>query len=468
MVLHARSDTANEIEILVLRHQLAVLQRRTPRPRISWSDRAVITALARLLPARPRRGFLVTPATILRWHRQLVRRRWTTPGISPGRPAIPAGVRALIVRLATENPTRGHRTSTANSPDSATTSAPPPYGRSSTGRGSIPHLGGPVRPGPSSSAPRPRRSWPATCFTSTRSPCTGSTRSSSSNPQPAAFTFSASPRTRPQPGSPAGTQPAHGPRRRRPVLQVPHPRPRLQIHRQLRRRVRSHRPRNHKDAGARTAGERDRRTLRRHRPPRTPRPSYDHQPTARRSRPPRVPTPLQQSPSTPQPGTGCSLTTPPPPRADRDRQDPTTRPPWWPPPRISALSHDMWQGFGHPHPLMTSAPAACWWARTELESMLNVHSTLPTASSLTMTWSRMRSQVPSLVQIRSRSCATFQGPQRSGRSRPRAPVRSFHRIALITWRWSRHRRPPLSIGGSSGSIRAQALSVSSPRPTTWA
>src|SRR6478609_5965324 len=109
IVLRARSDTTKEIEILVLRHQLAVLQRRTPRPRISWSDRAVIAALARLLPARRRRGFLVTAATILRWHRQLVRRRWTTPGISPGRPAIPAGVRALIVRLATENPTWGYR-----------------------------------------------------------------------------------------------------------------------------------------------------------------------------------------------------------------------------------------------------------------------------------------------------------------------------------------------------------------------
>lgn len=66
MVLHARSDPANEIEILVLRHQLTVLQRRTPRPRISWSDRAVIAALARLLPTHRRRGFLVTPATILR------------------------------------------------------------------------------------------------------------------------------------------------------------------------------------------------------------------------------------------------------------------------------------------------------------------------------------------------------------------------------------------------------------------
>ncbi|MBN9096811.1 MAG: integrase [Pseudonocardia sp.] len=105
MVLHARSDPANEIEILVLRHQLTVLQRRTPRPRISWTDRAVITALTRLLPAHRRRGFLVTPATILRWHRHLVRHRWTTQPARAGRPAIPTGVRTLIVRLATENPT---------------------------------------------------------------------------------------------------------------------------------------------------------------------------------------------------------------------------------------------------------------------------------------------------------------------------------------------------------------------------
>jgi putative transposase len=104
IVLRARSDTTKEIEILVLRHQLAVLQRRTPRPRISWNDRAMIAALARLLPARRRRGFLVTPATLLRWHRQLVGRRWTAPPVRAGRPAIPAGVRALSVRLATETP----------------------------------------------------------------------------------------------------------------------------------------------------------------------------------------------------------------------------------------------------------------------------------------------------------------------------------------------------------------------------
>jgi putative transposase len=109
MVLRTRSDAANEIEILILRHQLAVPQRRRPRPRISWTDRAVIAALARLLPACRRRGLLVTPATILRWHRHLLRRRWTTPHTRPGRPAIPTGVRALGRRLATENPTWGYR-----------------------------------------------------------------------------------------------------------------------------------------------------------------------------------------------------------------------------------------------------------------------------------------------------------------------------------------------------------------------
>ena len=109
MVLRTRSDTTKEIEILVLRHQLAVLQRRSPRPRISWPDRALIAALTRLLPTRRRLGFLVTPATILRWHQRLVSRHWTTQPARSGRPSIPAGLRALAVRLATENPTWGYR-----------------------------------------------------------------------------------------------------------------------------------------------------------------------------------------------------------------------------------------------------------------------------------------------------------------------------------------------------------------------
>jgi transposase len=109
LVLRARSDTSKEIEILVLRHQLTVLRRQTRRPRLSWADRALIATLTRLLPAPRRLTLLVTPATILRWHRQLIARRWTTQPVRPGRPAIPAGLRALILRLATENPAWGYR-----------------------------------------------------------------------------------------------------------------------------------------------------------------------------------------------------------------------------------------------------------------------------------------------------------------------------------------------------------------------
>jgi hypothetical protein len=82
MVLRTRSDTSKQIEILVLRHQLAVLHRRTPHPRMSWTDRGVIATLARLLPVRRRHEMLATPSTILRWHRQLVAGRRTTFGLS--------------------------------------------------------------------------------------------------------------------------------------------------------------------------------------------------------------------------------------------------------------------------------------------------------------------------------------------------------------------------------------------------
>src|SRR5688572_22706840 len=109
IVLRARSDTSKEVELLVLRHQLAVLRRRPNRPRLSWADRAVIAALSRLLPVRRRLGMHVTPATILRWHRQPVARRRTTPPVRAGRPVLPACLRALVLRLATENPTWGYR-----------------------------------------------------------------------------------------------------------------------------------------------------------------------------------------------------------------------------------------------------------------------------------------------------------------------------------------------------------------------
>ena len=110
MVLLARSQADKDAEILVLRHQLAVLQRQVGRPKLSWADRAMISALVRRLP-RPRRvRMLVTPETVLRWHRRLVTRRWTsTTGRRPGRPPVPAGLCDLVFRLARENPTWGYR-----------------------------------------------------------------------------------------------------------------------------------------------------------------------------------------------------------------------------------------------------------------------------------------------------------------------------------------------------------------------
>ena len=93
MVLCWRSAEAKEVEILVLRHQLAVLRRQQPRPRLQPQDRALLAAFSRPLP-RPRWSiFAVTPETLLRWHRRMVRRHWTYPALPRGRPPIPDSVR---------------------------------------------------------------------------------------------------------------------------------------------------------------------------------------------------------------------------------------------------------------------------------------------------------------------------------------------------------------------------------------
>jgi putative transposase len=109
VVLRCRSEAVNEVEILVLRHELAVLRRQVDRPSCRPVDRVFLAALVRMLPRDRWGSVFVRPETIRRWHRALLARRWTYPGRRPGRPATDADVRALILRLARENPTWGYR-----------------------------------------------------------------------------------------------------------------------------------------------------------------------------------------------------------------------------------------------------------------------------------------------------------------------------------------------------------------------
>jgi transposase InsO family protein len=109
VLLCCRSSEYKELEIVVLRHEIAVLRRQISRPALRPADRAFLAAASRLLPRSRWRSFFVTPETLLAWHRRLAARRWTYPARRPGRPKISREVRELILRLARENPRWGYR-----------------------------------------------------------------------------------------------------------------------------------------------------------------------------------------------------------------------------------------------------------------------------------------------------------------------------------------------------------------------
>jgi putative transposase len=109
LVRSRRGLDVKDIELLVLRHELEVLRRQVARPKLRPADRALLAAAACHLRRRSRSRRLVTPRTLLRWHRALVRRKWRQPSARRGRPPLPVEVREFVLRLAGENPRWGHR-----------------------------------------------------------------------------------------------------------------------------------------------------------------------------------------------------------------------------------------------------------------------------------------------------------------------------------------------------------------------
>jgi hypothetical protein len=188
LVLLVRGDAAKDLEILVLRHQVAVLRRQTPRPRLEPADRALLAAVSRVLPRSCWSCFFVKPDTLLRWHRRLVAGAWTCPHRQIGRPPLNQEVQQLIVRLARENPRWGYQRIKGGL-QRLGTPQPPRSVRPFAVTGSTQHPGGPTTLGRRSCADKPPGSWLATSSPSTRYGSDGCTCRSLSNWTPGGSTW---------------------------------------------------------------------------------------------------------------------------------------------------------------------------------------------------------------------------------------------------------------------------------------
>ncbi len=210
--LRLRSREFKELEIVVLRHELALLRRQISRPRLDERDRVFLAAAGQLL-GRGSQSFFVRPDTLLGWHRQLVRRRWTYAGRRPGRPAVSEEIRELVLRLARENPRWGYERIVGElagiGDESRLRRSPRSCGKPACLRPAL----APSSAGASSCVPTPTRSSPATFSPSRRSGSDASMCSSSSNSARGVCISQAAPRAPTDTGqlSKPGSLPGHSP-----------------------------------------------------------------------------------------------------------------------------------------------------------------------------------------------------------------------------------------------------------------
>jgi putative transposase len=189
LLVLVRGDAAKDLEILVLRHQLTVLRRQVPRPKLEPADRALLAAISRVLPRASWSCFFVTPETLRRWHRRMVAGTWTYPHRGAGRPPLDEDVQQRIVRLARENPRWGYQRIQGELLRLGVRVSASAIRSTLAATGSIRRHGGWPPRGGRSCASRPPGSWLATSSPSTRCGSSGYTCCSSSNWTPDASTW---------------------------------------------------------------------------------------------------------------------------------------------------------------------------------------------------------------------------------------------------------------------------------------